>query len=256
MYKALITDLDGTAVPLTSMGQDVDDLTREAIRLAQERGFHISCATGRYWKSTKPVVKALGLKSLCVIQGGTAIIDSQTEEIRWQKFMAEGSTQPVLDIFKQVAHDKGWLMTSHNPTGSDLKDVQSLPENLNYMYLIGIPEVTAHEVAKAINSLDIAVAHMTPSWQGQGLVDVHVTHPEATKEHAIKVWHELEGVEVEETIGMGDSGNDLPLFQAAGLKVAVGNASQLLKDAADYIAPDVHSHALKHVIDKFLLSQP
>ena len=53
---------------------------------------------------------------------------------------------------------------------------------------------------------------------------------------------------------MGDSGNDIPIFQSSGLKVAVGNATVGLKALADYIAPSVDQHALEHVIDRFLLS--
>jgi len=37
------------------------------------------------------------------------------------------------------------------------------------------------------------------------------------------------------------------------LKVAVGNASNDLKAAADYIAPAQQDNALQHVIEKFLL---
>lgn len=52
---------------------------------------------------------------------------------------------------------------------------------------------------------------------------------------------------------MGDSGNDVPIFQSCGYKVAVGNATSTLKELADYIAPPVSKHALGHVIETVLL---
>jgi Cof subfamily protein (haloacid dehalogenase superfamily) len=256
MYKALIADLDGTVVPLTNDGSDVDDETCQSVADAQKAGYYISCATGRGWNITKTVVEALGLKSLCIVSGGTTIIDAATEEIRWQKPLEPSSTKFIFDTFKRLSPVNGVVMTSSDPYGTVIEALTSVPKDLVYLYLIGVPDKIATEVAGIINpSSKWAIAHLTPSWSGQGFYDIHVTHTEATKEHAIKAWHELEGVTVEQTIGMGDSGNDLPLFRASGLKVAVGNATKELKDLADYISPPVTEHSLKHVIDKFLLSQ-
>jgi len=63
MYKALITDLDGSAVHIGSYGEDIDEQTRAAVRLAQDTGYHIACATGRAWRTAKPVIDKLGLRS-------------------------------------------------------------------------------------------------------------------------------------------------------------------------------------------------
>jgi len=41
------------------------------------------------------------------------------------------------------------------------------------------------------------------------MIDIHGTHPGATKEYALKVWQEMTGVTKSETIAMGDSGNDI-----------------------------------------------
>ena len=43
------------------------------------------------------------------------------------------------------------------------------------------------------------------------------------------------GINHENTIGMGDNENDLDLIKKSGRGVAVSNAVQLIKDAADII---------------------
>lgn len=43
----------------------------------------------------------------------------------------------------------------------------------------------------------------------------------------------------EEAIGIGDSANDFPMFEASGIKIAMGNASEDLKEKADYITSDI-----------------
>jgi HAD superfamily hydrolase (TIGR01484 family) len=255
MLKALITDLDGTAVNISSDGSDIDRHTKEAVRNAINHGKKLTCATGREWELTKHVVRELGFLSPCIIEGGTRIINPQTEETIWEKSLDNGIPSKILGIFKSVTTD-GLIMHSTNTNRQQLTHVNTVPSSLRFIYLLALPEDTAIAIAKRINISTYAVAHFTPSWEGEGLTDIHVVHPEATKEHAIQIWQELEGITKEETIGMGDSGNDVPIFLSSGYKVAVGNATPDLKKLADYIAPPVSEYALKHVIERILLRLP
>ena len=58
------------------------------------------------------------------------------------------------------------------------------------------------------------------------------------------------GIEKRDTMAFGDGENDVDMFGAVGLSVAMGNACQAAKDAADYITDDVDGDgiwkALKH----------
>ena len=100
MYRALITDLDGTAVAISSDGREIDEETREAVRQAQRRGFKLSCATGREWALAQPVIERLGIVSPCIIEGGTRIVEPDTGTPLWEKYMETGAPQAALRIFK------------------------------------------------------------------------------------------------------------------------------------------------------------
>jgi len=251
MYKALIFDIDGTVVPVASNGTEVTEAVRKQLHAIALGGVHITCATGREWELARPVIQALNLQSLCVVEGGTRIVDATTEQTVWEQIMDVVAIERVKQVFDSL-YDEGLLMHSQDLTRVPTKDVPAVPESVRFMYLLKVPDQIAEEIQNEINSDDChAVAHITPSWEGKGFVDVHVTHTEGAKEHAINVWQQMVGVLVTETIGMGDSGNDLPLFNAAGLKVAVGNATPGLKELADYIAPDVYDGSLGHVLEKF-----
>lgn len=251
-YKALVTDLDGTAVKISSDGSDMTEARRLAVQTAQEKGFKITCATGRRWDSTKPIVKQLGIVSPCIVQGGSRIIDPITEKTLWEKHLDVSAVEATLDIFKRES-DGGDLATFTIKRQS-LNTVERVPDNAQFMYLLNIPTEIGQRIANTINAQAFAVAHLTPSWDGEGMIDVHVTHREATKEHAIAIWQTTVGVSKEDTIGMGDSGNDVPLFLSAGLRVAVDNATEELRQLADYIAPAQSDEALAHVINHFMLA--
>lgn len=252
MYKALITDLDGTIVNLSSNGDNIDDATVEVAKEAIDVGKKLTCATGREWELAKPIIKKLGFVSPCIVEGGTRIVDPLTDETIWEKSLQENAATQILEIFHSETKS-GQIVHSAHLGKQPLADVLSLAEGLRFVYLVAVEEEAAIRISNRINPEGFAVAHFTPSWAGNGLVDIHVTHPKATKEHAIEVWQRLEEVSKKETIGLGDSGNDIPIFQSSGLKIAVGNATRNLKELADYIAPEVNDHALKHVIKEFLL---
>ena len=42
-----------------------------------------------------------------------------------------------------------------------------------------------------------------------------------------------------DTVAFGDSMNDIEIIQAAGIGVAMGNALETLKEAADYVTSDI-----------------
>ena len=114
-----------------------------------------------------------------------------------------------------------------------------------------MPNLVDDIIAKISHAPTISV-HKIPSWQ-KGKVDIHVSHIAGTKQHGILQVAKILGINTHEIIGIGDGGNDLPLLMACGLKVAMGNAFEDLKEIADYIAPSVEKDGVAHVIEKFIL---
>ncbi len=170
----------------------------------------------------------------------------------WEKYLDDAVAQGIFDIFKREAHD-GLLVSSAHPARQALSSVRSLPPHVRFVYLLFLPARVAQRMATAINMLPSAAAHCTPSWSQNGSLDVHATHREGTKEYAIRAWQTMEHVLPEETIGMGDSGNDEPIFRSAGLRVAVQNSTAEIYAQADYIAPSAADGALRHVVKKFFI---
>ncbi len=254
MHKALIADIDGTLVPIKGDGSDIDQQTVGAVAAALRTGIQISVATGRGWASTKPVVQRLGVKDLCIIEGGSCIIDPTTEKIVWQKVLDGQTSNQVITICKQYARHSELIKTSAKPERTSIHDAGDYTFDNRVIYLLGTDKDTAAKVKQAIDRLPTAAANITtPSWAGDSLYDVHITNKHGTKEYALDEWFRQMHITKAEIVALGDSDNDLPLFRAAGLKVAVGNATEGLKAAADYIAPNRDDGALRDVLQKYFL---
>ena len=54
----------------------------------------------------------------------------------------------------------------------------------------------------------------------------------------------------EDTIVFGDSNNDLSMFEYAAVKVAMGNASQKIKELADYVTEDMFHYGIRNGLEK------
>ena len=53
-------------------------------------------------------------------------------------------------------------------------------------------------------------------------------------------------------MAIGDQDNDIEMLLSAGLKVAMGNATQALKETADYITSDIEDDGAFLAIEKFV----
>ena len=66
---------------------------------------------------------------------------------------------------------------------------------------------------------------------------------------AISVMSNVLGYEKRDVIAFGDSNNDLPMFQAAGFKVAMGNGSKDLKSQADYVTGALEVGGIRQALE-------
>lgn len=254
MYKALITDLDGTVGVIGTDGSDIHPRVRELVKIASARGKKIACATGRGWDLTKPVIDQLGIVDPCIVFGGSCIIDPKSQKVLWEMSLDAEQSRFILDIFKRTVTDRVSVETPDRLKLPAAK-VESFTGKNRIIYLLGVDPITANKVIDEVNRNSFAVAHRTtPSWFREMYTDVHVTNPGGTKEHAIQQWQKIVGVTKEETIGLGDSENDVPLFKSVGLKVAVSNAHGDLRSVADRIVPAYNEGGFERTITDILLA--
>jgi HAD superfamily hydrolase (TIGR01484 family) len=248
-YKALIFDVDGTAVPLGAM--EASARLQNAIAEAQTKVI-ISAATGRSYEFSKPIFTSLGITAPSVMLAGTAIINPKSDEVIWNKTMSVEQTDKILD---QVAKYESDTMLGVSPvtTAIPLVEYRKHEHTTSVVYALEVPADQAPQLIDAVNQIADTVAHPTPSWD-IGKVDIHITHAEATKQHSIEVLIESLGLKPSEVIGIGDSANDLPIFKATGYHIAMGNAQDILKAQADELAPSVEDDGLAQIIEKYFLS--
>lgn len=247
-YIAIIFDLDGTAIPNTPGGMPSERLIR-AVQNAQNN-IKLCAATGRPITNAKAILTALGLKDACVISAGTQIVNPITDEILWEATIEPTDVNQILKICTPY-HYEVLLSNELMGEGTTAADRKEVTEHINVMYIMGCASSDADAILEQLDQLPNITAAGVTSWTHEG-VDIHITHKEATKEHAIKELLRLLSIDKQQSIGVGDANNDVHLFKAVGKKIAMGNGTDLLKSQADEVCESVDDDGLAKVIERYI----
>ncbi|MBP9670621.1 HAD family phosphatase, partial [Candidatus Woesebacteria bacterium] len=243
--EAIVSDFDGTLIGGT---QELAPEGSEAIKHYIANGGRFSIATGRAYEGLLERVCAdLGLDSLQIVRGGSEIVDSRTGKVVWGKYIDpllvdnvinDLKVNPNLIVFAESGPDLYTIDGQSDPefaTGANVKDLKTIDKN--NVPKIAIPPLYVEDkiipIYEAIKE-KYPTLHIvrTTSRKGMG---IDVNDGGAGKHSALLEYSKLTGIDPVSILGLGDSYNDYPLLSACGVKVAMGNAPQELKDLADHV---------------------
>jgi HAD superfamily hydrolase (TIGR01484 family) len=244
-YQALIFDLDGTAINSSETASPSQRLIQTVAKYRSQ--IHLIAATGRPSYLAMPIIKALHLTDPCVILGGTAIIDPQTSQILKRTTLSPEAIETSLAVLKPHPY-KTYVRDDH-PSNDSLDIKQALQTGAHMICVEDVPEADFIALQKQLSAISELVVTTVPSWNSGRFV--MLTRPDGTKEHAVTEVLARLNVPKSAAIGIGDGDNDLHLFNAVGLKIAMGNATENLKAAADLIAPTIDKDGLAQIIEQY-----
>lgn len=249
-YKAIITDLDGTAVDSPVVKVASKRLAASVAQL-EELGMKVCAATGRAHTFAKIMFESMNLSEPCIVSGGTRIVSPTTGEELWSCGL---NTQQVSEIKKAVAgmpYRYLWNDSTEEDYLGGGWELGELSEetSLYFFEICFVPRPEVAAVVDALKAIDGVTATVVVA-QREGTHDIHVTNSEATKEHAIYELEKIIQVDKSEMIGIGDGHNDLHLYNAVGYKVAMENAVPELKEVADRIIGNVKDEGLAQYFEE------
>jgi Cof subfamily protein (haloacid dehalogenase superfamily) len=80
-----------------------------------------------------------------------------------------------------------------------------------------------------------------------------ITHPLANKGTALSELADLLGIPLAEIAVLGDGGNDVAMFERAGLSIAMGNASPEVQRTADFVTDSNREEGFANAIERIIL---
>ena len=268
-YRLLVVDIDGTLVNGYGIVSAAD---RAALAEVRAAGIQVCISTGRALRACSGIIDQLSLDSYHISFDG-ALISSLTsgKEVFVQPIGKDMVRQMVeyahlndidLDLYSTTqyfAERETWSTEAHRrffdlpPT---IADFASLWER-ERIVKGGLTSTTPQEEDKAEgfyrhfgDSLHFSRAR---TMAFPSATFTNILAPQVSKGRALEVLAERLGIPLAEVMAVGDGNNDISLLSAAGLGVAMDNASSEVKLVADYITLDVEQSGLAAAIKKFLL---
>lgn len=223
-YKAIIFDLDGTAIPNAFDGMPSDRLV-QAVNAAK-LDYIVSAATGRDLSEVGNILEKLKLSHPCVITGGAQILIPETGEIVWEKLLTVEQSQSVLDVLLSYPY----LIYIYGKYFNSDVCPRKIDQPGNILRAMAVPLIDMEKIIQTLKEIPDISAHSVTSWT-KGCFDIHITPREATKSHAINIWCKKLELSRAEVIGVGDSNNDLPLFESVGEKNCYGKRYRSIKES-------------------------
>ena len=243
--KIIIADIDGT---VTSVGgYEVSDRLKTAVQSAVAAGLHFTLASGRGFTEAERIFNQLELTTMAVISAGTEVVDPKTGQVAWGQKLSLKQLESIMQLLKPYDPK---VLFAEEPADkiAELSKRDPVSDEQQTVFVIGLDSGEAEEMVRDGKALKEIGVHTTPSWT-EGKVDVHFTHEQANKQHTVTELLAMYGIDMQHAAGVGDSGNDLPLFRAVGFKVAMGNGSDELKAAADTVVGTVEEDGLAQFIE-------
>ena len=239
----MLVDLDGTLM----VTDEISPRVAEAVAKVS-RHIPVSIATGRRASDVREYAGRLGLSAPQICNGGATLIDPVSGEYLWNAHLRDVSAREIIGILDQ--HSIPFIAT--HPKGDSEAISQVAYWDLTRISAMDIPEYRADELVSMFGG-DPALNVVKVYLHYNGWWAVDFTAAGVHKGAAAIILAERMGIGPQQFIAAGDSFNDLPMLEIAGLRIAMASAPQEMKELADYVAPPVEQDGLAAAIEDFVL---
>lgn len=249
MYKLLLLDVDGTLVENKQEALPSPQVI-EAITKAKEK-VSIGIVTGRPYEHTKKVIESLGLSGVGVFNGGAEIINMETGEILYRQSLSVQTAQEVLEIILPYGYE---VLNAVSSNEQPVSDIAHITEPTDKLLVVNVPTPKTPEIIAALDAVEGITVHPVSAWSEEDVFCISIVHEHASKRYGAERVMKMLGYDKSEVVAAGDGHNDLPLLEAVGFGVAMGNAPEEVKELADDVTGSLKEDGVAQVIEKYILS--
>lgn len=254
-YRLICIDMDGT---LLNEKGEVPLENQKALQEAHKKGVTIALSTGRNYRCASIFSDMIGVSGPVIAANGAQIGTREQKEPIFISVMSKESLTQFYRIAEKYPMTTYFMTDWGIISNIDLAEDhpykvlnRSLPEDaklrlevvedfyeaferfdgeiLKAICIEGKEKGKLTNLRKELEALDCY--ELVASWHD----NVEIMNKGVSKGEGVRRLAEHLGIQQHEIMCMGDSENDLSMIKYAGLGVAMGNASDEIKAAADYV---------------------
>ncbi|MCH3972122.1 MAG: Cof-type HAD-IIB family hydrolase [Oscillospiraceae bacterium] len=272
--KLLAIDMDGTA--LNSMNT-LSPGNQAALERAVQAGIYVVPASGRQYTGLPPELEKVKGIRYYLCSNGAVVYDRAQKKVLHQDLMSCSLALRILaqlQQYKSASADvyidgKAYTSTEkyQNPSqfGVDPYHVKNFLRSRTPKDSLSAFVRGGHLRPEKVFSLFLDLQECRQCWDVFSAwpelavtktieSTIELTNRTATKGGGLKALASLLNLSPAEVMAIGDGHNDLPMLDWAGTSVAMGNASDQVKQHASFVTDSCDSDGLAKAITRFLFS--
>ena len=264
MIKMLVLDIDGT---IFKKDYTASDRVKNTLKALVQDGIKVVLCTGRMYAATKFIAQELGLNTPVICYQGGIIKDFINDDKTLLEInMDIDLARDVISVLKERNIFFNLYINDNLIVEKDDRLIREYVDARNITYkVVGNCEnidLTGLNKVLAIDDDPILIENLQKEMAEKYKDKLYVvrsttrfcefSNPEATKGNAVRFLADMWGIKKEEIMACGDQDNDIEMLLAAGTKIAMGNATQELKNIADFITDTVDNDGVVKAVEKII----
>ena len=275
--KLVALDLDGTLFDNSSR---ISERNLTAIRSITDKGIHVVISTGRPFEGIPfDQIKGTGI-NYAITANGSGIYEISTGKCLYENAMDEELVTPILNfLLTRDIHMDAFIGGKGYTPVQCVETAQKLTVPSSIKNYIITTRTRLDNILQFIHENQLKVQKMTlnfyPAADGTlidretvrkflvsnpsittvcgGYNNLEFTRADANKGVGLRKLADILGVNPDATMAIGDTENDLAIIEAAGIGVAMGNATDAVKAKADYVTTSNTEDGVAAAIEHFIL---
>ena len=265
-YKLIAMDLDGT---LNNDQKVITEKTKAALMAAQKEGIRLALASARpspgLFKE-RDILCLQDHQGILMSYNGGRIVDAETGKVLFETSMDLEETRqvlrkleslpvtPILDDGVQFyVADKNGYKVDYECKNNNMvcSEVGNLAEFLNFAPIKILMSVQPEELPQVQKEIAAFLPESLTVVQTAAFY-LEVIPKVINKGQGIRDICKVLGLSTEEVISFGDAANDIPMLREAGMGVAMGNAADPVKAAANMVTLSNNEDGIAAALEKLL----
>ena len=265
-YKLIAMDLDGT---LNNDQKIITEKTKAALMAAQKRGIRLALASARpspgLFKE-RDILRLQDYNGILMSYNGGRIVDAATGKVLFETSMDLAQTKqvlrrlealpvtPILDDGVQFyVADKNGYKVDYECKNNNMTctEVGKLADFLSFAPVKILMSVQPEELAEVQKQIADFLPETLTVVQTAAFY-LEVIPKVINKGQGIRDICAVLGIDPSEVISFGDAANDIPMLREAGMGVAMGNAAETVKAAANMVTLSNNEDGIAAALEKLL----
>lgn len=265
--KVIFIDIDGT---LTDSNKNIPLKNILAIKKAVKSGILVVICSGRAQEYASKIALTAKTSQYLISNNGAQIFDFKENKTLYANKIPNSSVKKLLEGIKEYGIDailnttNGRFKTPNLLRKLDEKEkvlksindiedeeiLQIVCETKSYNAMTNL--INEVKLDKELKILNLSRAYLENK-KDQKSYYADINNNSTSKGSGIINFLNIFNIKKEDSLCFGDFINDIDMFKACGYKVAMKNASEELKEIADYVTLSNNEAGVGDFIEKFIL---